>query len=298
MDTIQSAWNSGVRYFDTAPFYGHGLSERLVGDSLREFDDRIISTKVGRLLKPGRMKDPGAWVTALPFEPVFDYSYDGIMRSYEDSLQRLGLDRIDILYIHDIGDLTHGKKSGAELFEVAMNSGYRALEQLRMAGDIKAVGLGVNESKVCEQALDRGDWDVFMLAGRYTLLEQQPLHDLFPACEASGTSIVIGGPFNSGVLVGYNKFDYTDIPESVINKTQKLEAVVREYGIALPAVAIQFPAAHKIVKSVVPGPRSGHEYEQILEWWNADIPDSLWTDLVSEELIDPLSPTPAGIKQP
>lgn len=283
--TIEEAQLVGINYIDTAPFYGHGLSERLVGDGVRFKPDIIISSKVGRLLNPGKESNPGAWVAALPFTPVFDYSYDAIMRSYEDSLQRTGLDRIDILYIHDIGTMTHGDDAGPELFKTAMDGGYRALDELRSSGAISAIGLGVNETEVCLASLQHGDWDVFLLAGRYTLLEQTPLDDLFPACEKVGTDIIIGGPFNSGVLVGGETFDYGEIPQQVARRVNKLKKVCNAYNIPLAAAALQFPAANAIVKSVIPGPRTPAELAQILEWWNISIPVSLWSDLRSEGVI-------------
>lgn len=283
--TISDALAAGITYFDTAPFYGHGLSERLVGDGIRGAPDVVVSSKAGRLLKPGRAEDPGAWVSALPFTPVFDYSYDGIMRSFEDSLQRTGLDRIDILYIHDIGNLTHGDHDGPGLFETAMGEGYQALDRLRSGGAIGAIGLGVNETTVCQAALERGNWDVFMLAGRYTLLEQTPLEDLFPACEKAGTDIVIGGPFNSGVLVGGETFDYGRIPPGIAQRVSKIKAICDAHNVPLAAAALQFPIAHTLVKSVVPGPRTPTELNQILDWWNISIPASLWSDLQSEGLL-------------
>ncbi len=224
-------------------------------------------------------------MSALPFTPVFDYSYDAIMRSYEDSLQRTGLDKIDILYVHDIGNLTHGDTDGPAQFEIAMGDGYRALEALRSSGAISAIGLGVNETAVCQAALERGDWDVFLLAGRYTLLEQSPLDDLFPACEKAGTDIVVGGPFNSGVLVGGETFDYDQIPQYVASRVAKLKNICDAHNIPLAAAALQFPLAQPIVKSVIPGPRTPSELSQILDWWNINIPASLWSDLQSEGMI-------------
>ena len=291
--TIKAAIELGIGYFDTAPFYGHGLSERLVGDELRPRDSVVLSSKVGRLLRPGRTDNPGPWVSALPFTPVYDYSYDGVMRSHEASLHRLGLDRIDILYVHDIGSLTHGSDIGSELFETAMTSGYRALDELRSSGTISAIGLGVNEPKVCLDALARGDWDVFLLAGRYTLLEQAPLEDLLPACEATGTDIVIGGPFNSGVLVGGDTFDYTRIPGEVAARVQALSRVCDAHAVPLPAVAVQFPSAHPVVKSTIPGPRTPTELLEILDWWHHPIPSSLWSDLKAEALLHPNAPVPS-----
>ncbi|MBF9052306.1 aldo/keto reductase [Roseobacter sp. HKCCD9010] len=290
--TIQGALDAGMPYVDTAPFYGHGRSERLVGDALRGRDDVVLSTKVGRLLRPGASEDPGAWVQALPFHPVYDYSYDGVMRSYEHSLQRLGVDRIDILFMHDIGDLTHGPEAGPALFKTAMDGGYRALDELRSSGTIAAIGLGVNEAQVCLDALQHGDWNVFLLAGRYTLLEQDPLENLMPACAAARTDVVIGGPFNSGVLVGGDTFDYDRIPESVASCVRSLTEVCDAHGVPLPAAALHFPLAHPVVKSAIPGPRTAKELQQIQDWWTHEIPDVLWDDLKSQSLLHPDAPTP------
>jgi len=291
--TIDAALAAGIRYFDTAPFYGHGLSERLTGDQLRG-QDYVLSTKVGRLLKPGAVADPGAWVQALPFTPVYDYSYDGIMRSFEHSLQRTGLDRIDILYIHDIGSLTHGPEAGPPLFKTAMSGGYKALDELRRGGQVKAIGLGVNEIQVCIDALDNGDWDVFLLAGRYTLLDQSPLDDLFPACMRAGTDVVVGGPFNSGVLAGGTKFDYADIPKPIAERVRKISQICHDHGVDLPAAALQFCRANPIVKSTIPGPRSPDELSQILNWWNARIEPAFWSDLKAAGLLRADAPVPTG----
>lgn len=290
--TIATALEQGLNYFDTAPFYGHGLSERLIGDGIRGAEGVVLSSKVGRILKPGVTAAPGAWVTALPFTPEFDYSYDGIMRSYDASLHRLGLDRIDLLYVHDIGNMTHGDEIGPALFETAMTGGYRALDELRRSGAISGFGLGVNEVAVCEAALDRGDWDVFLLAGRYTLLEQSALATLLPKCASCGTDIVIGGPFNSGVLVGGDSFDYGAIPDDIAQKVHAMNRVCRAHGVDLPAAALRFPLAHPVVKSTIPGPRTPTELTQILDWWRQPIPPSFWTDLISEGLLHPDAPIP------
>ena len=290
--TIARARAAGISYFDTAPFYGHGLSERLVGDGLRGAGDVVLSSKAGRLLRPGIQADPGAWVTALPFTPQYDYSYDGIMRSHEDSLQRLGLDRIDILYLHDIGNLTHGEAAGPALFETAMTGGYRALESLRDQGAISAFGLGVNEAAVCEAALLRGDWDVFLLAGRYTLLEQQTLDGLMADCLARETDIVLGGPFNSGVLAGGGTFDYDRVPPRIAKRVKALGATCAAHDVPLPAAALRFPLGHPAVKSVIPGPRTPAELNQIMDWWRRPIPPALWDDLKTRGLIDANAPVP------
>ncbi|KNG92681.1 aldo/keto reductase [Pseudaestuariivita atlantica] len=289
--TIDGALEAGISYFDTAPFYGHGLSERLTGDGLRGQDDIVLSTKVGRILRPGQTDDPGAWVTALPFTPEFNYTYDGVMRSFETSLQRLGLDRIDILYIHDIGSMTHGEELGPVLFETAMTGGYAALDRLRRSGVIAAFGLGVNEVAVCEDALDHGDWDVFLLAGRYTLLEQEPLHGLMQRCLTHKTDVVIGGPFNSGVLVGGDSFDYGAVPPHIAAKVEAMAVVCAAHDVPLPAAALQFPLAHPAVKSVIPGPRTPDELAQNIDWFLHPVPPALWDDLKSEGLIDADAPT-------
>ncbi|MEL6514954.1 MAG: aldo/keto reductase [Pseudomonadota bacterium] len=291
-DTIAQALLAGITYFDTAPFYGHGLSERLTGDGVRGQPDVVLSSKVGRLLRPGLNDDPGAWVTALPFTPEYDYSYDGVMRSFEDSLQRTGRDQIDILYIHDIGNLTPGDDTGPTLFETAMSGGYKALETLRDSGAISGIGLGVNEVAVCEAALERGDWDVFLLAGRYTLLEQTPLNGLLADCWARGTDIVVGGPFNSGVLVGGDSFDYGTIPPCIAGKVRDISRVCTAHHVPLPAAALQFPLAYPVVKSVIPGPRTPKELAQICAWWDHYIPPAMWDDLRSEGLVDADAPTP------
>ncbi len=292
---LEAALEGGVRYFDTAPFYGFGMSERRIGDVLRGYDDVVLSTKVGRLLKPGLPDDPASmgWPAPLPFHPVYDYSYDGVMRSYEDSLQRLGLDRIDILYLHDIGGFTHtDPEEEARHFELAMTGGYRALEALRRAGDISASGIGVNETEVSLRALDRGDWDVFLIAGRYTLLEQTALDPLFTRCAERKVNVVIGGPFNSGILVGGKTWNYAEAPVEIIERVTGIERVCAAHGVALPAAALQFPLAHPVVSSVIPGTRTEQEQRDLLSWWKTEIPHELWNDLKSEGLLDQAAPTP------
>jgi D-threo-aldose 1-dehydrogenase len=293
--TVIDAYDSGIRYFDTAPFYGYGKSEHTVGDELRNRDGWVLSTKVGRLLKPRRAPhDPaGQWQRPFPFDPVFDYSYDAIMRSYEDSLQRLAVSHIDILYIHDIDVFSHGSKERQEqIFRLAMTESYRALDELRRNGDIKAIGLGVNEAQPIADAIQHGQWDAFLLAGRYTLLEQEPLHTLFPAVEKHGASIVIGGPFNSGVLVGRETWNYTRAPEHVMAKVRRIAVICDAHQVPLAAAAMQFPLAHKLVASVIPGPRTAQELNQILEWQETPIPAALWRDLKSEGVLDNAAPVP------
>ena len=289
---IKKALAVGISYFDTAPWYGFGRSERVVGDHIRH-KDFVISSKVGRILKPGAVENPKDFgmVDPLPFYVIYDYSYDGIMRSFEDGLQRLGLDRIDILLAHDIGEFQHGEENNRHFGDLK-KSGYKAMAELREQGLVKAIGLGVNENQVCLDALEIGQWDVFLLAGRYTLLEQTPLRSLFPACEAAGTSIICGGPFNSGLLVGREMWNYAQAPTDIVEKAKKLNAVANEFDIRLGAAALQFPQAHPLITSVIPGPRSEAELIQILEWQDTKIPSEFWTNLKDNNLVAAEAPTP------
>ena len=293
-ELIETAKQAGIGYFDTAPWYGFGRSERVMGDLLRH-TDYILSDKVGRLLKPGPVDNPSDFgmVDPLPFHVVYDYGYDGIMRAFEDNLQRLGLDRIDILLAHDIGTFTHGDENERHFRDLA-EGGYRAMDEIRRAGHVKAIGLGVNENAVCMDALGIGSWDVFLLAGRYTLLEQTPLAELFPACRDAGTSIICGGPFNSGVLVGREMWNYAKAPTEVVDKVRKIGAIADEYGVTLPAAALQFPLANDIITSVIPGPRDSGEMTQILDWFQMQIPGDFWTALKTAGLMDRDAPLPDG----
>jgi D-threo-aldose 1-dehydrogenase len=292
---VRDAYESGIRYFDTAPFYGSGRSEHLVGDELRHLERWVLSSKVGRRLKPirGAKSEGDPRTQPFAFEPWFDYSYDGAMRSYEDSLQRLGINRIDILYIHDIDTATHGADAQPGMHRAAMAGAYKALDELRRNGDIGAVGIGVNDSHPIAHALDQGKWDVFLLAGRYTLLEQEALEDLLPAVEKHGASIVIGGPFNSGILVGRKLWNYAPPPESVTMRVAAIGKVCDAHGVPLAAAALQFPLAHPTVASVIPGPRSAAELKQIVDWFRIKVPASLWRDLKGEKLIAADAPVPS-----
>lgn len=292
---IHEALMHDVRYIDTAPLYGFGRSERFVGDALRRHGgDCVLSTKVGRLLRPGVADEADArfWFDAFPFKPVFDYTYDGVMRSYEDSLQRLGLSSVDILLLHDIGEMQHGRAANQSHFRDAMTGGYKALDELRRSGDVKCIGLGVNEREVCLAALERGDWDCFLLAGRYTLLEQSPLDDLLPACERANTSLIIGGPFNSGILAGGTTWNCEPAPTPVIEKVKRIAEVCDSHNVPLAAAALRFPLGASVVASVIPGPRSAAEARSILAWFKWDVPSSLWSDLRGEGLLHPDAPTP------
>lgn len=258
---VAAAWAAGVSYIDTAPYYGVGQAERCVGDAMRWVprDEWVLSTKVGRLLRPRRTAaEESDRRHPLPFNAVYDYSYDGVLRSFEDSLQRLGLARIDILYVHDIGAMQHGD-AHPQLMRNLRDGGYRALENLRAAGTVRAIGIGVNEREVLLEALDWGEWDAFLLAGRYTLLEQAPLDDLLPKCEKAGTSIVVGGPLNSGILAGRDTWNYEKAPSEIVTRVNAIEAFCDSHRVPLAAAALQFPLAHPAVAAVIPGPRNVEE---------------------------------------
>jgi D-threo-aldose 1-dehydrogenase len=293
-ELIRAARDAGISYFDTAPWYGFGRSERVMGDVLRG-TDYALSDKVGRLLKPGAVRNPMSYgmIDPLPFHVVYDYGYDGIMRACEDSLQRLGLDRIDILLAHDIGTFQHGEENARHFRDLA-EGGYRAMDELRKSGQIKAIGLGVNENQICMDALGIGDWDVFLLAGRYTLLEQTPLDALFPACRAAGTTIICGGPFNSGILAGREMWDYAKAPTRIVDKARALGAVADEFSVPLAAAALQFPLGSDVVTSVIPGPRDKSELEQVLNWFGTPIASEFWAALKSRGLMEEAAPVPAG----
>ncbi len=272
-EMLAHAVDAGMTYFDTAPFYGSGLSERLVGDAVRG-KNIVVSGKVGRLLVPD-----GAVSTHMPFRVEYDYSHDGILRSVEDSLQRLGLSHIDILFAHDLGVYTHGENAPARLAEFFDGGGYRALNSLRADGTVRAIGLGVNEIAICEQVMERGYFDLFLLAGRHTLLERTASHGFFEACAKVGTDIVIGGPFNSGLLVGGQTYNYRAVPEGIAARHQKLVAYCEAHQVDIGAAALQFPLREKVVKSVIPGPKTTSELCQIFDWMEQDISTPFWDGL-------------------
>jgi D-threo-aldose 1-dehydrogenase len=295
---VDAAWDLGIRYFDTAPYYGFTLSERRLGAALRTRprDAYVISTKVGRLMRPDAGVRPGecGWAAPLPFRPHYDYTHDGILRSHEDSLQRLGLDRVDILYVHDIGRVTHGDRHGHYWNQLTEGGGFRALQRLRDEGAIKGFGLGVNEWEVVADALDVCALDCVLLAGRYTLLEQASLAPLMDRCTRAGTSVVIGGPFNSGILAGTNKFNYEDAPAAVVERVRAIAAVCRAFDVPLPAAALQFPMAHPAVVSCIPGAQTIAQLRQNAHWASQPLPVALWAALRSAGLLDPDAPVPAA----
>ena len=286
---VRAAWEGGVRYVDAAPYYGFGQAERAVGDALRDEprDEWVLSTKVGRLLRPFPQVPPEPGRRhPLPFGVAYDYSYDGIMRSFEDSLQRLGLARIDMLYVHDIGRYQHGDAHPG-LMRALRDSGYRALQSLKGSGAVRAIGIGVNEREVLLEALEWGEWDAFLLAGRYTLLEQGPLDDLLPKCLERGTSIVVGGPLNSGILAGRDTWNYRMAPPEIVERVNAIDAVCDSHGVPLAAAALQFPLAHPAVAAIIPGPRDAAEFRTNLGLFRQPIPAALWDDLRQAKLLHP-----------
>jgi D-threo-aldose 1-dehydrogenase len=291
---LQAAWDRGIRYFDVAPMYGLGRAEHILGDFLREVaspaSDVVVSTKTGRLMvspRPGRAatmapKNPfdSGWINGLNFVEVFDYSYDGIMRSLDDSQQRLGRPEIDLIFLHDIGRVTHGDRNDAH-WQDLKSGGFRALEDLRSAGVIKGFGLGVNETAVIEAAMEEADLDCCLLAGRYSLLDREGA-ELLDKTAKRGIAIVAGGVFNSGILAGGDaKFNYVDAPPEVVQRVHELQAICARHDVPLGAAAIQFPLRHPGVTSVVVGARTARTITTSADWFETPIPEALWAEIES-----------------
>jgi len=279
--TLAHAWEAGLRYFDTAPFYGFGRSERRVGAFLgsRRRDDFVLSTKVGRLVRDtGPASDP----------VVYDYSGDGALRSHDESLRRLGLERIDILLIHDIDCWTHGAEQPRRFAE-ALDGAYRALADLKAEGAIGAIGLGVNEWETCRAFAERVPVDCFLLAGRHTLLEQGGAAEFLPFCAERGIGIIIGGPFNSGILasgaVAGARYDYKPAPDAILKRVARIEAACAAYGVPLAAAALAYPLRHPAVTTIIPGADGPDELSEIVGWAGTTIPPGLWERLAADGLI-------------
>jgi D-threo-aldose 1-dehydrogenase len=297
--TFAAAWDAGIRYFDTAPLYGHGIAELRTGTALRlkPRDEYVLSSKVGRLLRPRRRESIQfeGWVDVTPFELVYDYSYDGTMRAFEDSLQRLALERVDICFIHDIDVFTRGKEQ-PEVFRQAMDGCFKALERLRSEGVIKAIGVGVNEWEVCEAALRQRDFDCFLLAGRYSLLEQEALQSFLPLCVERKVAVVVGGGFNSGILasgaIEGARYNYGPAPAPIVERVRRIEAVCREFDVPLQAAAMQLVPAHPAVASLIVGARSTEQARQCVAWFERPVPAALWDALKAAKLLRDDAPTP------
>ncbi|KAA2212301.1 aldo/keto reductase [Teichococcus oryzae] len=281
--TLAAAWDSGIRYFDTAPHYGAGLSEHRFGAALRDRprDEYVLSTKVGRVLAPelpGEIAHP--FLSALPFRRVQDYSAAGARRSVEDSLQRMAIGRIDIVYVHDLA-ADHLGDAWEDAFATAREGAFRELIRMREEGLIGAWGLGVNLTEPCIRALKESDPDVFLLAGRYSLLDLAGLEELFPLCAGRGAHVVIGGPYNSGLLAGGNTFDYVDAPAELVKKRDALAGIAQRHGVDLKAAALQFCAAHPVVASVIPGAKHPQRVRQNVALMAQPIPAGFWEELKS-----------------
>jgi D-threo-aldose 1-dehydrogenase len=273
LTTIELAWDRGIRFFDTAPLYGLGLSEQRLGRFLagRPRDDFVLATKVGRLLRADAPPDPreSHWRGVPAVNPVWDFSYDGVLRSVDESLDRLGLDRIDVVHIHDPDD--H--------FEEALHGAYPALDRLRSEGVIRAVGAGMNQVEMLTRFAREAEFDCFLVAGRYTLLDRVALPELLPLCVERGIAVIAGGVYNSGILAGGTTFNYRPAPPELVEQAARLEAVCARHGVPLAAAALQFPLRHPAVASVLLGPRSPAQLGQSLDLLDVPIPDGLWDEL-------------------
>ena len=299
--TVRAAYDAGMRLFDTAPLYGFGLSEHRIGEALRwhDRDSFVLSTKIGRLLRPvpPHQAEGGLFQRILPFQGVYDYGHDAVLRSVEDSLQRLGLSRIDVLLAHDVDVWTHGSEEARlQRFRELMNGGYRAMVRLREEGVVRAIGAGVNEVQACEDLARAGDFDCFLLAGRYTLLEQGALDTLLPWCVECDIALLIGGPYNTGILatgaVAGAYYDYAPAPPEILERVRRIEAVCGRHGVRLAGAALHFPLGHPNVAALIPGARSPEEVEQNRAIFEVDVPADLWAELKREGLLREDAPTP------
>jgi D-threo-aldose 1-dehydrogenase len=290
---FRAAWDRGVRYYDTAPFYGFTRAERRLGTLLTEQprDRYIVSTKVGRVMVPDPTVGPmeEGYADPLPFRPTFDYSHDGVLRAFEASRQRLGLLAPDILYVHDIGRVTHGERHAHHWEQLTAGGGFRALMRLREEGAVRAIGLGVNEWEIVADAIAAADLDLCMLAGRYTLLEQDSL-PLMDACARRGIGIAVAGAFNSGLLAGQTTYNYAEAPPALVARTQTLRAACAEEGGRLEAAALQFPLLHPATLTVVTGARNAAQVEANATWFADALPDGFWARLKARGLIDEAAP--------
>jgi D-threo-aldose 1-dehydrogenase len=300
--TLAAAWEGGIRYYDTAPYYGYGKSEHRVGHFLRQQPraEFVLSTKIGRVLTPTRDPasfDPGGWIGGLPFDFHYDYGYDGVMRSWEDSQQRLGLPSIDLLLIHDLDGFFWDTEQKLSAHEQQLRaSGWRALEQLKRDGRIRAIGAGINKSTAVRRILDLVDVDFFIVAMPYTLLDQGVLDDEFPRCQERGVGVVIGSPFASGILVTGPvegaRYAYSPASPEILEKTRRIQAVCERHDVALPCAAIHFALAHPSVAAIIPGGMEPDHVRQNLAWRQQAVPADLWTELKGEGLIRQDAPTP------
>lgn len=284
-DVLTTAWDAGIRFFDTAPHYGNGMAEHQIGAFLRDKSDWVLSTKVGRLLSPD--PTPPAVVNGfhnpLPFQQRYDFTYDGIRRSFEDSLQRLGLNHVDILFLHDLGDPGAGTDTPEHRQQFLDGGGHRALSDLKAEGHVRAVGLGVNTVEICEELIGKVELDLILLAGRYTLLDHVAGQRLFPLCDRHGVRLVIGGVFNSGILatgaVPGAHFNYAPAPEPVLTRVREIEAICQRHEVPMAAAALQYPDRHPLVMSTLIGTSRATSLSRNLTQFRQPLPDALWADL-------------------
>jgi D-threo-aldose 1-dehydrogenase len=285
---IARAWDAGIRHFDTAPLYGFGLAEMRVGKALngKPREEFVLATKVGRLLRAGAPPEPGQnFQGTPPVNPVFDFTYDGVMRSVAESLERLQLDRIDILHIHDPD----------HHYSDALHGAYKALDHLRSEGVIQAVGAGMNQAEMLARFAREGNFDCFLLAGRYTLLDQVALDELLPICVERGIAIIAAGVYNSGILADPKpgaRYNYSAAPEPLLERARRIRAVCDSHGVPLKAAALQFPLTHPSVSCVVVGCRSVAQLDESIRMFEVDIPPALWHELKTEGLLREDAPTP------
>jgi len=288
LPVIEAAWDSGIRFFDTAPLYGYGLGEQRTGAVLRGKPraDFTLATKVGRLLRADAPPEPGqSFFGTPPVNPVFDFTYEGVMRSVEESRERLGIERLDILHIHDPD----------HHYVDALHGAYRALDELRAKGVIGAVGAGMNQAEMLTRFAEEADFDCFLLAGRYTLLDQVALKDLLPVCVKRGVAIIAAGVYNSGILGNPRPgahYNYRDAPPELIERAQRIRAVCERHQVPLRAAAVQFPLGHPAVQTVVVGCRSVEQMQDSVRMFETDIPGALWEELKSARLLPDEAPTP------
>jgi D-threo-aldose 1-dehydrogenase len=302
--SLAAAWAGGVRYYDTAPWYGNTLAEHRLGHFLRQQPPSsfAVSTKIGRVYRRSRGPDDppvGFWAGGLPFVLRFDYTYDGVMRSFEDSLHRLGLAKVDLLVIHDLDIGYQGDEAGIDRAFGALEAGggLRALAELKSAGEISGYGAGINEAPMIGRFLERAELDFFLVAMPYTLLDQGPLDDALARCVERGIGIIIGSPYASGILatgpIEGAKYNYAPAAPEVLAKTRRIEAVCRRHGVPLPAAALQFPLGHPAVAAIIPGAVDPAEVEQNLAHLRTAIPADLWAELKAEGLLHKDAPVPS-----
>ena len=302
-DTVAAALDAGLSWFDVAPYYGLGLAETRLGNALRNVprEDFVVSTKVGRMLLPDEGADISqprhGFHTPMPFRAVFDYTYDGVMRSWEASLHRLRLARIDLLLVHDIGPYAHGEDD-ARCWSEFLNGGLRALAELKAGGAIDAYGLGVNETAICQRMLDEGEVDCFLLAGRYTLLDHAGALPLLDRCRERGVSVIAAGPYNTGLLAGGSqrlgamRYDYGTAPSDVLDRLASLEALCARHRVPLAAAALQFGLAPPAVASVLPGVAGAARVSETKVLATMSIPPAFWVDLTASGLLAAGIPLP------